>query len=73
MTTAEAKEQIQSIRYDYEIRMQKMGNCSIEERMDLNKKIALLTQEGEITKSSLLAQLEDKTKTYQRNMDSIKR
>jgi ElaB/YqjD/DUF883 family membrane-anchored ribosome-binding protein len=44
MTAHEANEQIQAIRTDYEIKLQKMGNGAIEERMDLNKKIALLTQ-----------------------------
>jgi hypothetical protein len=54
----QANESIQSLKCDYEIKLQKLGNSAIEERMDLNKRMALLTQEAEMTKKSLISQLE---------------
>jgi hypothetical protein len=38
-------EQMQNFRSDAEIRIQKVTNAALEERMDLSKTIALLKQE----------------------------
>jgi hypothetical protein len=38
-------EQMQALRCDADIRIQKISNLALEERMDLSKTIALLKQE----------------------------
>ncbi len=54
----EFAEQMQNFRSDAEIRIQKVTNAALEERMDLSKTIALLKQEIDITRNTLTSQLE---------------
>lgn len=44
MTEMEANEKLQTMKCDNDIKLQKLNNQALQERMELTKKIALLTQ-----------------------------
>lgn len=51
-------EQVQAMRCDYEIKIQKINNAALEERMELGKRNALILQEAELTRNNLMSQIE---------------
>ena len=50
-----------------------MGNAAIQERMDLRKRIELVTQEAEMTKANLSSQLSQKISYYENKLNSTKK
>lgn len=56
------------MKYDAEIKLQKVTNQAMDERMDLNKRNALLVQEMELTKINYENQAEERKRNYEKNI-----
>ena len=66
-------ERIQNMQYDHDIKLQKATNEFMEEKVSLNKEIALIQQKLEITKYNFDRELANKIKHYEESIDSLKK
>ena len=64
---------MQHMRSDCEIRIQKISNTALEERMQLTQNIALLKQQNEITRKNLSNQLEQRARQYAAATEALKK
>jgi len=58
-------EKLQNMQYDHDIAMQKITNQYMEEKVQLNKDLALTQQKLEMTKSTFERELSNKIKYYE--------
>lgn len=65
-------ETLQNMKYDYDIEIQKLTNRFTEEKVEINKKNALLSQEIQLTKKSMQSQLDEAKRNYEQSFQSMK-
>ena len=56
------------MQYDYDIKHQKLTNQYMEEKVELNKEIALCQQKLEITKHNFEREMSNKIKQYEESI-----
>lgn len=65
-------EKLQNMQYDHDISMQKITNQYMEEKVQLNKELALTQQKLDMTKTSFERELSTKIKYYETTLENTK-
>ena len=60
------------MKYDYDIEIQKLTNQFTEEKVEINKKNALLSQQIQLTKKSMQSQFDEAKRNYEQSFQSMK-